>query len=159
MIGLRSNKKKGRDGVLEKYTLVKERSSDHLSMGNQQSIIKGPREYEGYYVLVAWWREKERRCWDFIESMSISKGDKQTHHNAENNEIKIGQINELKVCVWTQYIRQPWLLDLSDIDFGLMITRLMWILVYRKQRTSHQIIRPLLSISIFIRAALSFQRN
>ena len=56
-----------------------------LNGGNQQSIIKGPREYEGYYVLVAWWREKERRCWDFIESMSISKGDKQTHGNAETN--------------------------------------------------------------------------
>ena len=53
MIGLGSNKKKGKYGVLEKYTLVKERSSDYLSMGNQQSIIKGPREYEGYYVLVA----------------------------------------------------------------------------------------------------------
>ena len=103
-----------------------------LNGGNQQSIIKGPREYEGYYVLVAWWREKERRCWDFIESMSISKGDKQTHGNAEKIETKIGEINELHVCVWTQYIRQPWLLDLSDIDFGLVITRLMWILVYGK---------------------------
>ena len=48
-----NKKKKGRYGVLEKYTLVKERSSkveclgssDHLSMGNQQSLIKGPREY------------------------------------------------------------------------------------------------------------------
>ena len=76
-----------------------------LNGGNQQSIIKGPREYEGYYVLVAWWREKERRCWDFIESMSISKGDKQTHGNAEKKlKRKLGKyLNSMYVFERSTY--------------------------------------------------------